>query len=153
MKGDMPEGARELPQPAGLDTRELPQGERGDVDYHHFARRENAIEEIARLCHEVNRAYCEATGDMSQVPWEQAPDWQRHSAIMGVKYALGGATPEQLHESWCKLKLDEGWTYGEVKDAINKTHPCLVPYAKLPESQQVKDHLFGAVVRAMGDKL
>lgn len=30
------------------------------------------IEQIARVCHEVNRAYCESMGDTSQVPWEDA---------------------------------------------------------------------------------
>lgn len=28
---------------------------------------------VARICHEVNRAYCEALGDTSQVSWEDAP--------------------------------------------------------------------------------
>jgi len=27
-------------------------------------------ERIAKVCHEVNRAYCAGIGDNSQVPWE-----------------------------------------------------------------------------------
>ena len=55
--------------------------------------------EIAKLCHEVNRAYCESLGDMSQPRWEDAPDWQRQSAINGVKFHMTGEfTPEQSHE-------------------------------------------------------
>ena len=30
-------------------------------------------EQIARVCHEVNRAYCKALGDESQLPWVDAP--------------------------------------------------------------------------------
>ena len=28
-------------------------------------------------------------------------------------------------------------------------HPCLVPYDELPQEQRAKDHLFGAVARAL----
>ena len=69
------------------------------------------IEEIARVCHEVNRAYCAGTGDTSQVAWEQAPQWQRDSACNGVRYALtnAGATPESMHDSWLAEKRAAGW--------------------------------------------
>lgn len=43
-------------------------------------------EQIARVAHEVNRAYCKALGDDSQEVWELAPQWQRDSAIVGVKF-------------------------------------------------------------------
>lgn len=43
--------------------------------------------------------------------------------------------------------------YGPEKDAIRKTHPCLVGYLSLPEAQRRKDDIFGAVVRALGDAL
>ena len=41
-------------------------------------------EQIARVCHEVNRAYCRAIGDESQPAWEDAPDWQQRSAVLGT---------------------------------------------------------------------
>ena len=34
-------------------------------------------EDIARVAHQVNKAYCEALGDTSQPDWENAPDWQK----------------------------------------------------------------------------
>jgi hypothetical protein len=43
----------------------------------------------------------------------------------------------------------EGWRRGEHKSAADRTHPALVPYAELPESQRVKDAVFAAIVRAM----
>lgn len=104
------------------------------------------IERKARACHEINRAYCAGLGDMSQVTWEDAPEWQKESARKGVVVALNGATPEQLHESWMAVKRAEGWTYGPVKDPDAKQHPCFVPYAELPQAQRIKDFLFRAAV-------
>jgi hypothetical protein len=109
------------------------------------------IEEVARIAHEINRAYCEAIGDPSQPDWEHAPEWQKNSAIDGVIFHLKNpdAGPEASHESWSRTKLMDGWVYGETKDPESKTHPCLVPFSELPREQQVKDFLFRAIVHAM----
>lgn len=106
------------------------------------------IERIAKLCHEANRAICEAAGDDSQVPWDNAADWQQQSAIIGVRFRLDNhdATPDAQHEAWCQDKRENGWVYGEKKDPEAKTHPCLIPYAQLPFEQRVKDHVFQAIV-------
>ena len=48
--------------------------------------------EIAKVCHEINRAYCHAIGDDSQLSWDQAPEWQRQSAIHGVEFSLAHPT-------------------------------------------------------------
>jgi len=42
------------------------------------------IEDVAKVCHQANKAYCECIGDMSQPSWEEAPKWQKKSAISGV---------------------------------------------------------------------
>lgn len=108
-------------------------------------------EQIAKVTHEANRAYCETIGDYTQVRWEDAPEWQRSSAIAGVEATISGKahTPEEQHEMWSLVKRFDGWVYGETKDAEKKTHPCLVPYAQLPEPQKAKDHLFRAVAKAL----
>lgn len=106
---------------------------------------DSQIDYIAKMCHDVNMKYCKSLGDYSQVPWEKAPEWQKESTIEGVKQELrsiGDNSPEQNHEHWMEFKLKQGWVYGEVKDPIKKTHPCLVPYDELPESQKFKDLLF-----------
>lgn len=41
-----------------------------------------SIEEIAKVCHEANRGYCKALGDDSQLPWDEAPQWAKTSAIV-----------------------------------------------------------------------
>lgn len=106
---------------------------------------------IARACHEINRAYCQALGDNSQPPWEEAPPWQRESAINGVRFHIANpdSTPEDSHNSWLAEKETDGWVYGEVKDPDKKEHPCMVPYDQLPQEQRVKDYLFQATVQSL----
>lgn len=106
-------------------------------------------EQLAKVCHQANKAYCEVIGDKSQVNWEEAPEWQRQSAISGVRFHLKeDRQPSDSHENWMKEKLADGWVFGEVKDAVKKTHPCIVAYEKLSPLQQNKDILFLNIVKA-----
>jgi len=106
-----------------------------------------AREAAARAAHEANRAYCQALGDDSQLPWDSAPEWQKASARLGVENILqNGVDPEQSHKAWVEHKASEGWSYGPVKDAEKKQHPCMVAYEDLPAYQKNKDHIFIDVV-------
>ena len=49
------------------------------------------------------------------------------------------ALAENVHDTWAKGRIDEGWTYGPVRDDARKQHPCLVPYSDLPESEKAYD--------------
>jgi hypothetical protein len=106
---------------------------------------------IARVCHEANRAYCQAMGDDSQKPWEECPEWQRKSAIDGVMFQMANpeTTPEDSHINWMTHKASDGWIYGETKDEEAKTHPCMIDYSELPAEQRAKDHIFSAIVKSM----
>lgn len=106
------------------------------------------IEQIARIAHEANRAIQRLTGETENFPWENTTDTLRQSGIAGVRAALDGATPEELHAQWVAYKQAEGWVFGDVKDFAAKTHPCLVPYGQLDAVQRAKDHVFQAVVEA-----
>jgi len=112
------------------------------------------IDQVAKICHEANRAYCATIGDNSQVSWDEAPDWQKISAKRGVEFHLAtlnqGSEPTVAasHESWLREKTADGWKYGPVKDAEKKEHPCFVPYNELPAEQRMKDYLFVAIVAA-----
>jgi hypothetical protein len=108
-------------------------------------------EDIAKVAHEANRAYCSAIGDATQVPYDDAPDWQKDSAIKGVHFHMlnPDAAPSDSHNSWLEQKRVDGWAYGPVKDAEAKQHPCFVPYDQLPPEQKAKDHIYGAVVKGL----
>lgn len=112
---------------------------------------DSKILQIAKVCHEANRIWCETNGDNSQKTWEEAEDWQHESSIIQVKFRI--ENPESgsdvQHISWMKEKIDIGWVYGEVKDSKAKTHPCIVPFEELPVFQQKKDTLFCAIVDAL----
>lgn len=108
-------------------------------------------EEIARVAHEINRAYCLALGDNSQPAWEDAPDWQRQSAMNGVAFHISNpdAGPSHSHDEWLKEKAATGWKWGPVKNPDTKEHPCFVAYDALPVEQKAKDYLFRATVHAL----
>ncbi len=111
-------------------------------------------EQVARIAHETNRAYCQSIGDNSQPSWEEAPEWQRKSAVTGVKFHIrtlesgSKPIPSASHESWLAEKQADGWKYGPVKNPDKKEHPCYVPYDELPLEQKMKDYLFTAIVEA-----
>lgn len=109
------------------------------------------VEDLASICHEANRAYCEALGDTSQKPWSEADDSLKASSIAGVQFRLDNpeAPVSAQHDQWSSHKLADGWTYGPVKDAQLKTHPCLVSFMDLPAEQRAKDYLFAQVVSAL----
>ena len=46
---------------------------------------------------------------------------------------------KNVHEVWAAGRIADGWTYGEKRDDEAKTHPCLVPYEELPESEKEYD--------------
>lgn len=108
-------------------------------------------EQIARVAHEVNRAYCQSLGDYSQPAWEDAPQWQKDSAALGVALHLDNpnASAAASHESWMAQKVADGWVWGLTKNPEEKTHPCIVPFDALPEAQQAKDYVFRGVVHAL----
>jgi hypothetical protein len=106
---------------------------------------------IAQVAHELNKAYCESIGDNSQPTWDDAPEWQRSSAIKGVEFHIANpdASPSASHDSWLKQKEEEGWKYGPVKNPDTKEHPCFVPYEQLPVEQRSKDYIFKQTVHSL----
>lgn len=108
-------------------------------------------EDIARICHAANAELCVINGDASQKPWGEADQWQRDSAVAGVRFAdeNPNAPASAQHDAWSADKVADGWRYGSVKSAFEKTHPCLVPFDRLPPHQQAKDVLFKAVCAAL----
>ncbi len=46
---------------------------------------------------------------------------------------------KNVHDVWAETRIKQGWTYGEQRDDQKKTHPCLIPYEELPDSEKEYD--------------
>ena len=46
---------------------------------------------------------------------------------------------ENVHEVWATGRIKEGWAYGDARDDVKKTTPCLVPYAQLSDAEKDYD--------------
>ncbi len=72
---------------------------------------------------------------------EQINEDQLESLMDGVRFQDEHPenTIEQNHDNWMRMKTEQGWVYGDVKDFEAKTHPDLVPFDELPVVEQRKD--------------
>jgi hypothetical protein len=61
--------------------------------------------------------------------------------------ALTERLAENAHDLWARQRLSQGWTYGPQRDDREKHHPCLVPYAELPDAEKEYDRItaFGSI--------
>lgn len=46
---------------------------------------------------------------------------------------------ENVHDVWAVGRIEQGWTYGKMRNDELKTTPCLVPYSDLPDSEKEYD--------------
>lgn len=67
---------------------------------------------------------------------------------------LTEAIAENAHDIWARARMDEGWTYGSVRNDELKQHPDLVPYSQLPDSEKEYDRIMAMntlrLVRRLG---
>lgn len=48
---------------------------------------------------------------------------------------------ENAHDNWARQRMSEGWVHGPKRDDDKLTHPGLVPYAELSESEKEYDRI------------
>ena len=53
--------------------------------------------------------------------------------------ALTERIAANVHDVWAQSRINEGWTYGPVRDDKTRQTPCLVPYDQLPEEEKEYD--------------
>lgn len=53
--------------------------------------------------------------------------------------ALCEEMAKNTHEVWAANRMQQGWTYGPVRDDAKMEHPCLVPYEELSEEEKKYD--------------
>lgn len=46
---------------------------------------------------------------------------------------------ENAHDVWAQQRLAQGWTWGQARDDRARTHPDLVLYAELPDTEKEFD--------------
>ena len=46
---------------------------------------------------------------------------------------------ENVHDVWAVGRIQAGWQYGKERNDVEKTTPCLVPYADLTEAEKAFD--------------
>lgn len=67
---------------------------------------------------------------------------------------LTEAIAENAHDIWARARMDDGWTYGPVRNDALKQHPDLIPYSRLPDSEKHYDRLMAMntlrLVRRLG---
>jgi hypothetical protein len=49
------------------------------------------------------------------------------------------ALARNAHDVWACQRFADGWSWGEERNDSVKTHPCLVDYDDLPDSEKVYD--------------
>lgn len=74
-----------------------------------------------------------------QSTYKPAPIDTTHVTLSPEVLELTEKLAEHAHDIWAQQRLSEGWTYGEKRDDEKKHHPCLVPYADLPDSEKQYD--------------
>ncbi len=46
---------------------------------------------------------------------------------------------KEEHQRWMRMRGASGWRRGPVRDSAGKTHPSMIPYEELSESEREKD--------------
>lgn len=116
---------------------------------------------VAAALHASWYAYAVLANGEPGEPWATAPEWQKASCRDAARFHYNlhrngipaSEWPERSHKNWLAFKARDGWTFGQVKDAEKKTHPCMVAYAALPESQRAKDDVAVQASLAMFEAL
>jgi hypothetical protein len=73
------------------------------------------------------------------VTYQPRPIDTRAVALSDDLEALVERLSESIHDNWAQRRLMEGWRHGRTRDDASKTHPDLVPYAELPETEKEYD--------------
>jgi len=76
---------------------------------------------------------------MTNQPYQPKPLDTAAVSLPADLVALTEYLAENAHEIWAAQRIADGWRYGDRRDDANKLHPCLIPYAALPDSEKQYD--------------
>ncbi|XP_053908876.1 ryanodine receptor 1 isoform X1 [Cuculus canorus] len=43
---------------------------------------------------------------------------------------------ENIHELWALTRIEQGWSYGPIRDDVRRLHPCLLSFQSLPDPER-----------------
>ena len=115
-------------------------------------------------------SFAELSADLKEANFDSARTIPRKLKLLGLslRKTMPGADPELPaftveeieklsiweHARWNWHKILQGWVWGPEKDEAAKTHPCIVPWRKLPESIREYDRenvrLIPVIIKAAG---
>ncbi len=76
-----------------------------------------------------------------KAPYKPSPIDTEDVILPQELLALTERMAENTHEVWAKNRVEQGWTYGPERDDAKLKHPCLLPYAELPEKEKLYDRV------------
>jgi ryanodine receptor 2 len=89
-----------------------------------------------------NRAHCAADSPpRKNAMYEPKPIDTTAVELPDEILDLAEKLAENTHDLWSQMRFENGWSYGPHRDDANKKHPCLVPYADLPEEEKQYDRV------------
>ena len=91
----------------------------------------------------VVRGWREANGESSAMTTEYIPaPISTEGVTLPIELdALIEKLAENNHDHWARQRIEDGWIYGPRRDDALKTHPDLVPYRDVPESEKEYDRI------------
>ncbi|HAB16858.1 MAG TPA: RyR domain-containing protein [Verrucomicrobiota bacterium] len=75
------------------------------------------------------------------MPYRPAPIDTSSVILPPELHALTERLAENAHDLWSVQRFSQGWTWGSQRNDAKKLHPCLVPYAELPEKEKEFDRI------------
>ena len=81
------------------------------------------------------------------VPWVPKPIDTSGVSLSHELIELTEMLAENAHDNWGVLRIAEGWTHGPKRNDAAMTHPLLVPYSELPDSE--KDYDRGLAIETL----
>lgn len=105
----------------------------------------------ALIARRTKKFLCDLSKELLKVAQNAADDKDEYEAICQRELeevnsvlpddlvVLAEQLAQRVHDVWAEERIRQGWSYGEKRDDVLKTHPCLVPYEDLPEEEKIYD--------------
>ncbi|QQV90434.1 RyR domain containing protein [Olleya phage Harreka_1] len=109
------------------------------------------LEQIAKTCHAVHKAYCLQAGIKTQPEWDKVQTEHKLTIFSTIEKILSGEikTQAQSHANFVDFKKTNGWKYGAGYSIKHKTNPRLVDFfSQLPLEDRIKESIFFECVKS-----